>query len=72
MDANESLTVNERRVFRQIALRVSAFDTLQQLKRKWRLKTNAEVLTRLLFAERLRLMLENDERDSEARYNRRS
>jgi hypothetical protein len=59
-DYEKPITLDECRVYRQIALPVSAFDTLQQLKRKWRLRTNAEVLTRLLLAERLRQTVEND------------
>jgi hypothetical protein len=70
-DYREPLTMDERRVYRQIALPVSAFDTLQQLKREWRLSTNAEVLTQLLLAERQRLMMENDEYDAKARQNHR-
>ncbi len=41
-------TFNEPRVYRKIALPVSAFDVLQDLKRGWGMKTNAEVITRLL------------------------
>jgi hypothetical protein len=52
---------NERRVYRQIAFPVSAFDVLQDLKRTWALGTNGEVLTRLLVTEGQRLVKKNAE-----------
>lgn len=47
--ANGRLIIDERRVYRTFALPVSAFDVLQDLKRAWKLETNAEVVTRLLY-----------------------
>lgn len=44
------MQLEEKRVFRQVGLPVSAFDVLKQLQRAWRLDTNAEVLTRLLLS----------------------
>lgn len=46
---------NERRVYREIAFPVSAFDVLQDLKRLWRIETNGEVLSRLLLSEGRRI-----------------
>lgn len=56
----QTLTLNEKRVYREVALPVSAFDVLQRLKRTWGVRTNAEVLTVLLLSAD-REMMKNDE-----------
>ena len=53
--------INEKRVYREIAFPVSAFDVLQDLKRKWGLRTNGEVLTRVLLTSGKALLMESAE-----------
>ena len=64
----ERMVLNEKRVHRQVALPVSAFDVLQALKRKWDLETNGEVLTRLLLTAGPTL-LQNDENTNRVQQN---
>jgi hypothetical protein len=59
----QKLTINEKRVYREVALPVSAFDALQRLKRAWDVRTNAEVLT-LLLLNADREMMKNDEEEA--------
>ena len=56
-------TIDERRVYRQVAFPISAFDVLQDLKRGWRLGTNGEVITRLLLTEGRKLVSKNAEQN---------
>lgn len=53
------MTINERRVYRQIAFPVSAFDVFCGLRRKWRVETNGEALTRLLLSAGRPLLTDN-------------
>jgi len=52
---------NEPRVHRTLALPVSAFDVLKGLQRKWRMQTNAEVVTRLLLDVGAHMIGDEDE-----------
>lgn len=46
------MSSEEKRVYRRdLAIPVGAFDVLQDLKRAWRLRTNSDVLTRLLLTQ---------------------
>ena len=53
-------------VYRRIALPVSAFDVLQQLKREWRLRTNNEVLTRVLLTYPVKNSEEQNDKETTA------
>ena len=67
-NAHTRLVLDERRVYREVAFPVSAFDALQSLKRRWRMQTNGEVLTRLLLSATVdhNTLLKNDEHDGRA------